>query len=504
MRLWNRGLIDEQTLNQVMRNNGVIDPFEAQSFKQLAEEIPTISDVIHFMVRNVGDEDLAKAFGLDNEFEAKFTKQLADWAHGNGLRDDAIKMFWRAHWVVPSPGQLYQSMQRFRPEAVNTPMQFRMPDGTVNPAWKPGMITSDMVTTPQDVDRALGENDVAPFWRNKLVALSFQPLTRRDASIAYREGVIKYAELAPVFRAVGYAEDKAAALAEMLHRQAVLQLKSHPDVKQLETGYASPDQLRQKWLSAGFEQRLVNDVINDAINAVQSGVTAKCVKAVEKRVLDYELSPDQGAAALVQKHIDPGLADTLSQAWTCELEARGRKVAVAELQKLVGQGIITLPDYTQRLMKLGYSNADAQLLASSAGITIEEKVLASARKEQKAAEAAARRSQRDAEQLRKSQERAATARAAKAAKAQQAEAKLTAAWLRLAAQIAKKLGISQDVFSPQFTSAYFDMKNRLGWDDVVINGVMVSIKNSIDKKAPDTWSNYLAQAISAQQTQVPM
>ena len=84
------------------------------------------------------------------------------------------------------------------------------------------------------------------------------------------------------------------------------------------------------------------------------------------------------------------------------------------------------------------------------------------------------------------------------------EEKLTAAWLRLSARIAKKLGRTTSDFSPAFTAAYFKMRNQYQWSDEMINGVMNAILSQIDKKAPDTWDNYLSQAVSAQQTQEPI
>jgi hypothetical protein len=501
LRLWNRKYINDGELDSTLRNAGVIDDVSKNAFKALAEEIPTISDVIHFMVRNTGDEDLVTRFGLDNEFTTKFTQQLADWAHGNGLSDTSLKHFWRAHWVVPSPGQLYQSFQRFRPEAVNSQLQFRLEDGNVNPAWLPGMITADMVTTPQDVDRALGENDVAPFWRNRLVALSFNPLTRRDAAMAYRNGVIKYADLPPVFKTVGYAEPEANRLAEMLHRQAILQLKAHPLVKQVEEGYLASDELARRWREQGFDDRLISDVLQQTIDTVRAGVTQRCVKSIEKRVLDYELRPDEGAALLGQRNIDPGLASLLAEGWQCELDARGKKLAVIEIKKLLQQGLITLADFVTRTKNLGYNDTDAQLLALSQEKIISETAIKALQRQQAAAEKAAKHAAMDQQKLQAQRARMEAARAARAAKAAAAEEKLTAAWMRLSGRIAKKLGMPQDEFSPLFTKAYFQMRNERKWSDAVINGVFSSIIQSIDKKAPDTWDNYLSQAIAAQTSQ---
>jgi hypothetical protein len=154
-----------------------------------------------------------------------------------------------------------------------------------------------------------------------------------------------------------------------------------------------------------------------------------------------------------------------------------------------------------RTKNLGYNDTDAQLLALSQDKIISETAIKALQRQQAAAEKAAKHAAMDQQKLQAQRARMEAARAARAAKAAAAEEKLTAAWMRLSGRIAKKLGMPQDEFSPLFTKAYFQMRNVRRWSDAVINGVFSSIIQSIDKKAPDTWDNYLSQAIAAQTSQ---
>lgn len=177
-RLFLRGFITQEHLDETLRMNGMWG-VDQQAIKQAAWQIPPISDLIRFAVKEVFTPEIANQFGMFQEFP----QAILPHTRGQGLSDEWSRAYWASHWDLPSPSMGYEMLHR----------------GIINQ------------TQLRDLLKAL---DVMPFWRDKLIALSYNPLTRVDVRRMYDTGVINKQEVYQSYLNVGYSPTDANRLTE--------------------------------------------------------------------------------------------------------------------------------------------------------------------------------------------------------------------------------------------------------------------------------------------------
>jgi hypothetical protein len=116
IQLRRRNIIDDQTTNKLMRGNGVIDEQEQLWMYKASEAMPSVSDIVRFMVRDADDNAVAAKYGTDDALTTKYGLQLQNWAKGQGITDEVMKYYWRSHWEIPSNTALFEMLHRLRPD----------------------------------------------------------------------------------------------------------------------------------------------------------------------------------------------------------------------------------------------------------------------------------------------------------------------------------------------------------------------------------------------------
>ena len=148
---------------------------------ELRYSLLAASDVVRLAVKDAFTRDPSLLAVLDADRPPEIVSKLV----ALGYAEDDAKALWRAHWDLPSPTQIYTMLQR-------------------------------QLITPETVADYLRAADYDPRWRDLLVAISYDPITRTDAKRAYK---IKapgwdYNRLVKAYRDVGYSEEDAKLLAD--------------------------------------------------------------------------------------------------------------------------------------------------------------------------------------------------------------------------------------------------------------------------------------------------
>ena len=168
-----RGDISPDELREAFSRSGLTD-LGIIAAKSAGAFYPGPSDLIRFSVRDVFSPEIADRFGQNNEYPAEFTAT----AHKAGISEQIAKWYWSAHWDLPSVGQGQEMLQR----------------GVIERA---------------DLDLLLRAADVMPFWREKLVKISYNPIGRIDIRRFHALGTVTTSELPALFRAQGYSPENA-------------------------------------------------------------------------------------------------------------------------------------------------------------------------------------------------------------------------------------------------------------------------------------------------------
>ena len=161
-----------------LRENGFTD----ERIKEQIDSwpvIPGIADLITMMVKEAFNDSASSKFGLDDEYPGV----VAEWAGKQGLDPEWVKRYWRAHWQHVSPGQAFEMLHR-------------------------GLLEEG------DVADLLKVLDYPTYWREKLIQLSYNPVTRIDIRRMYQDGMITIADVEARYRKIGYDPEDAKLLAD--------------------------------------------------------------------------------------------------------------------------------------------------------------------------------------------------------------------------------------------------------------------------------------------------
>lgn len=168
-----RGKISEAQHDNYLRINGFSDG-DINLIKQLYVILPPVNDLITFAVREVFTPETVEKFGQNEDFPEEFLT----FAKQAGLDEKWAKAYWAAHWDLPSPNMAFEMFQR------------RIIDG-------------------DELKMLLKALDIMPFWRDKLIELSYNPLTRVDVRRMFGLGVLSEQEVYESYLDIGYSPKNA-------------------------------------------------------------------------------------------------------------------------------------------------------------------------------------------------------------------------------------------------------------------------------------------------------
>lgn len=335
-----RRLVSNELYGEYVRQSGYIRDYEAQLIYDLTKQIPGPSDLVRFMVRDAADEQLVKQFRLDDEFDQKFAGKLKEWAADQGVDDEYMKYVWRSHWSIPAPGQLYEMLHRL----------------TRLPAGDPGHVD------PQDIRTALVQQDIAPFWIDKFLAISYRPLSRIDARRAYEIGALDQDGLKNAYLDLGYAPAQAQTLVDFNRKNVIRTFMRRPEIKELAAGDISEPEYSSLMDMFGADEEIKQKGREYAQYLRSKNRRIACRKSIRKRYLTGDMSYDEVIKALDGLSISGAAARDIAESWKCELTLRGKTFSASQAGALFADGVIDVGKYYSMLQNVGYDQDQAALL----------------------------------------------------------------------------------------------------------------------------------------------
>lgn len=158
--------------------------------EKISHVIPPVNDLISMAVREAWDNETAQRFGYDLEYP----EQVESAAAMQGLDSEWTKRYWRAHWQLPSPQMGFEMLHRLRSNVSKVPF------------------------TEDDLKRLLKVADYPQFFRDRLIEISYSPLTRVDVRRMYRVGVLDREGVKQSYLDLGYNDKNAERLTEFTIR----------------------------------------------------------------------------------------------------------------------------------------------------------------------------------------------------------------------------------------------------------------------------------------------
>lgn len=347
-----RGIIENPELIKRFRSLGWLETGISEEYLRLTEFVPPPTDLIRMMVREAADESIPFWEESDASFEGSgkysgvFKGKIVDWAKDQGMDKEVFKLLWRAHWDLPSAGQLFEMYQRLRHL----------------PTDDPAHITWD------EVEQTLRQNDMLPAFIPRFQAIAFNPLTRRDAIRGYQQGDLDNDQFSEAMQAVGYNEKNTELLVKVNQTRKRLSARNQKSTRTYIRGGINSAQLISELEDVGYSEDESNNAKSWALGQIESNARVLCTRALRKQFLTGAIDEAEIVNKLIDNGLDKEQSDVLAKAWICEKQSTPKEISAASLCRLADENLISRQDYVDRLTNLGYTNDDAILLADSCGL----------------------------------------------------------------------------------------------------------------------------------------
>ncbi len=331
---WLRDIIDDTQLKVGLQKQGWIQD-DIERLRIAAFFIPPVADLITMSVREVFTPDVAERFGQFEDFPPEFVKQ----AKKQGVSEEWARNYWAAHWALPSINMGFDMLHR-------------------------------AVINESDMALLLRATDVMPFWRDKLIQISFNPLTRVDIRRMHKVGVLSEEEVNRAYKDVGYNETNAKRLTDFTLRlngavgdenEAVLGELTRSNVLRFYSdGVVDRDTAITVLLASGLSQDAADLFIISADLDIQAAERKDSIDTIIEQVkggiIDFDQAQDDLNRLGLEELEKQRALNTLVRAQS----KRNKLPSKSDLDKFLDQGIIEQDEYLRNIRLLGFSDTWAQ------------------------------------------------------------------------------------------------------------------------------------------------
>jgi hypothetical protein len=337
MTLYKRDAITRGKIGDRLRELGSLEPEDQDELEALFEQVPGPSDIIRFMVRDAANEDTVKHFNMDKGFGENYIGQLKDWGEQQGIPDELAKFFWRAHWNIPSPTQLYEFYHRHRHSGA----------------------FGNEAAVFQDVKDALFQQDILPYWIDRMLAISFHPLTRTDLFRAYEHGWIDDNTFIDGMYQNGYSDTDSQTLLRFVQGERILTIKNSTPMSQYLRGFMSDSQLLQQMHDLGYEPTIDNTILDIGTKLRAALAQEDIIKGVNHQYKLCRIDDAEYTQILTDAGIDSTIAKYQLDIIRFNTNCASRHETALALCQALDQGIVTPEQYLKRMAILRYDDVAA-------------------------------------------------------------------------------------------------------------------------------------------------
>jgi hypothetical protein len=285
--------------------------------------IPGPNDLIRMAVREAFDERKASELGLDDNPQQPFI----EWADKQGLSAYWSKMYWRAHWELPSPQMGFEMLHR-------------------------GIITED------ELRSLLVALDYSPRWHDSLMGISYNVMTRVDVRRIFELGLINPEEMEKEYLHQGYSPKDAKLLrawTEVEYNQEYKDITKNEVIKQFLEGIISDAQCRDMLAYMGYTLDRRETMIALATYQRAYAKQTALIAALKKLYIMGEYDISRVQQELAPYNIDPRRIVELIDQWEVERKAGVAVPKKAELDRFFLEGIINEQEYFTEMQRIGHA-----------------------------------------------------------------------------------------------------------------------------------------------------
>lgn len=178
---------------EILRVRGFVHEHDVRMAKEMYWELPSISDHLHWLQRQVFDKEYVERYKLMTGFEDKFWPVFGKDLTSLGMRKEYAEKHYAAHWIMPSPEQMKEFIYRTKEIKEATGEDFGL----------------------DDFDRILAEQDYNVLARKWFKATAYQVPAISYVKEWYRQNIINRDQLEEYHRRLGFTPGDAKAFADI-------------------------------------------------------------------------------------------------------------------------------------------------------------------------------------------------------------------------------------------------------------------------------------------------
>lgn len=337
-----RELMEEEWLVDTLRDLGYAEK-DITTIREVLKFYPGPQDLITFQAHEVFEPDMRNKYGLDDEFE----KIDLEPFRKAGMTDEIVKWYWRSHWEHASWNQVVEMLHRGQLEEDDVREWFRLVE-------------------------------IPPYWRDKLIATSWNVPTRVDVRRFWDMRTISPERLEEIYKAQGYHGDDL--------KDYVLWTKVYVDFPTLmarwKNGWIQLQDVRDRLVELGMPADRAEELIQEKVQAegfertkpdreltltdIYKGVKQERISRRDAVELIMDLGYDESEATF-KLDVNVPEDDTATN-------KKIREITKGDIAAAVKESIISPTDAIVKLTALRYSIEDATFLAAiyAAQIPIEK------------------------------------------------------------------------------------------------------------------------------------
>jgi hypothetical protein len=321
-RLLLRQEIGDGEFNTELAKRGYTEA-ETAKIKTLLDVIPPLSDIIRMAVREAFTPEIIQRFQL----HAELPGEMVEWAAKQGLSSEWARAYWAAHWQLPSLSMGYEMLHR----------------GEINQA---------------EMEMLIKAHDVSPFWRDKLIAISYNPYTRVDVRRMYDTGVIGIEEVYQNYRDLGSDHEKATNLTAFtvaLSQATERDLTKSEVLYGYEHGFFDPGETDTLLFALGYDQ-VEADYYKSRVDYKRwQAMVKEVVKSVSQQYIANQISESDVYSQLGELNLPATQMNRYIIEWDLKRQSKTKRLTADRLTKFRTQEVITNEEFTNEMSGLGYS-----------------------------------------------------------------------------------------------------------------------------------------------------
>jgi len=268
-----------------------------------------------------------KKYGYDNEWD-KIASGMKDYVQKAGIDLEVLKWYWRAHWVLPSPQMAFEMLHR-------------------------GIITQD------DIRELLRISDYAPNWIEKLIAISYSPITRVDLRRLFQIGIIDEERLLKGYKELGYSEEDAKLMVEWTkieYTQKDRDLTKTEILRNYRIGQCTRDEAKKMLIELGYNEEESEWILTyEDYKLYVEDIEAEA-ETVIYELSEGHISYDEATKKLTELSMPERVKIRYLNKAKREVRKTTKRPTTEELKRWYSTGIISEKDFREEMAKNKWSN----------------------------------------------------------------------------------------------------------------------------------------------------